>query len=518
MPKQGIYKETAFRKLKAGGDKLAAAVVSTLGPRGKNVIVETGALPIVTKDGVSVAKYFDLEDPVERMGVQLVRQAALRTNEQVGDGTSTSILLTREIMDACERELEAHPEKNVFELAKEMREYGEVICRDLDEQVVKIESLDELVNVATISANNDLETGRLVAELVYKVGKDGVITVEESSKATTETEHVEGTQVSSGYASPYMATNERGECVLNDVPVLITDRRISSTADILPILKQLKESGKNNVVIVADDVEGDALNMLVVNKLQGIFTALAVKANWHGTYRNESLKDLAATLGATFISDETGRKLDSIKLADLGSVKKVIATKDKTTFIGGAARTEEVEARILELREQIAVEDNDFDKEKKQERLARLTSGVALIRVGGYTEVEMKEKKYLIEDAVCATRAALLHGVLPGGGTALVRAVVGRNQTHFLDTCLMEPLRLIAGSKKKAGEVFDALVSGGSKRPGYDAKKEVHVEDMVAAGVVDPLSVVKNSLMNAISAATTFLTTDAVLFDKPVKK
>lgn len=520
MPKNALYKDKAFQKLKTGAFKLADAVTSTLGPRGRNVVIESGGIPLVTKDGVSVARHFDLEDPVERMGASLVRQASNKTNENVGDGTTTATLLSKEIIQECEKQLSPKwyqfwkKEKDVHNLVKEMREYADAVSTYLTSQSVPCDTLEMLTHVATISANNDHETGKLVAELVHKIGKEGIVTVEESSGTQTETEHVEGTQLPNGFASPYMATNDKGECVLTDVPVLITDRRISTIADMMPVLKALHEAKVNKLVIVAEEVEGDALATLVVNKVQGVFTSLAVKAPLYGTFRTESLKDLAALTGATFISDEAGRKLDSVKIEDLGHVKKVISNKDKTTFIGGKSDKDQVEARIKELRQDIKDEPSTFDREKKAERLARLTSGVALIRVGGYTESEMKEKKYLIEDAVCATKAALEDGILPGGGSALLSASL-HAPASFISQCLEAPLRTIsenAGGKEVVRKVKDMLKYGG--KAGYDAKGDVYVQDMIEHGIVDPTKVVKNTLQNAVSVASTFLTTAAVLYDE----
>ena len=517
MPRKALYKDEAFQKLKQGAYKLAHATVETLGPLGKNVVIESGGIPLVTKDGVSVARHFDLEDPVERMGASLVRQAASKTNENVGDGTTTATLLACSIIDACEGQLSRKwyqfwkEKKDVYQLVKEMREYADQVSNHLTSQSVPCETLEMLTHVATISANNDPETGKLVAEIVHKIGKEGVVTVEESSGTQTETEHVEGTQLPNGFASPYMATNDKGECVLTDVHVLVTDRRISTIADMMPVLKALHEAKINKLVIVAEEVEGDALATLVVNKVQGVFTSLAVKAPLYGTFRSESLKDLAALMGAVFISDEAGRKLDSVKIEDLGHVKKVISTKDKTTFIGGKSDKAQVEARIKELRQDIKDEPSTFDREKKSERLARLTSGVALIRVGGYTESEMKEKKYLIEDAVCATKAALEDGILPGGGSALLLA----SQTvpeSFISDCLEAPIKAISKNPSVCHEVKKML--GYNQNAGYDAKTGSYSIDLIASGIVDPTKVVKNTLQNAVSVASTFLTTSCVLYDE----
>lgn len=522
MPRNALYQDKAFQKLKSGAFKLADAVTSTLGPRGKNVLIETGELPIITKDGVTVARYFDLEDPVERMGARIVRQSSSKTNDSVGDGTTTATLLAREIITACEKELNSNPDKDVHELVREMKEYADKISDFISINSVKVKSLEDLTHVATISANNDQETGTLVAELVHKIGKDGVVTVEESSGTRTETEHVEGTQVPNGYASPYMANNEKGECVLNDVPVLVTDRRLSSSTDATSLLQVVLEMGKKKLLIIADEVEGDALATFVVNKANPNqnfrVETLAIKAPLYGNYRQDSLRDLAALVGATFISDEAGRKLDSVKAEDLGSVRKVVATKDKTTMIGGKSNKDLVQSRVEELKKSIEEEKNDFDREKKKERLARLTSGIALIRVGGYTESEMKEKKYLIEDAVCATKAALEDGIVPGGGSALLRASM-EVESSFISQCLESPLRTIsenAGGKEVVTKVKKMLAK--SPTSGYDAKKEEYVEDMIKHGIVDPSKVVKNTLQNAVSVACTFLTTDCVLFDKPALK
>ena len=522
MPRHSIYGSPAFKKLMSGAEKLAKAVTSTLGPQGRNVIIDGQTMnPIVTKDGVTVARYFDLEDPVEKLGANIVRQAAGKTNQNVGDGTTSATLLSYEFIKASHEELLKHEDPDVHAIRKQMDSHVEEVCKHIDKEAVKVEDEETLVKVASVSANNDPAIGSLVANVVWKTGKNGVVTVVEWSGTGIETETVEGFQIDKGYASQYMATKAETDgaenkltSTLNDVHVLVTDKSLTGIHDVLPTLQMLKQQGIDQLVIVADSIEGDALGTLVQNKLQGAFTCLAVNAPGYGDHRKEMVKDLALSLGATLISTELARDLKNVKLEDLGTARKVVATKEKTTFIAGAGDKEQVKVRIQEIEKRVENEKNDFDREKLKERIARLSNGIALIRVGGHTESEMKEKKYLVEDAVCASKAALKSGIVPGGGSALLLASQETAQS-FLTEAFTVPLKTIAGNagNKTAFQKVSSKLKK-DRKAGYDAKADRVVEDMIAQGILDPADVVKDSVKNAASVAALFLTTDAVLYDK----
>ncbi len=541
MAKQIFYGEEARLKLKAGVDKLANAVKATLGPKGKNVVIARGyGAPIVTKDGVTVAKEIELGDKTEQMGAELVREAASKTNDSVGDGTTTATLLAQELINLGFEKLKSSRfEVDVHAMRAGMHEYADQVSKNLDAQAEQIAgNQDRIAQVATISANNNEEVGALLAELMMKVGKDGVVTVEESQGVSIETEHVEGMQFDRGYVSAYMVTNaDRMEATFNDASILITDKKISSIQELLPVLEKVAATGRKEVVIIAEDVDGEALTTLVVNKLRGAFSVLAVKAPGYGDRRKEMLKDIATLTGGKVVMEEIGLKLESIELSDLGHATRVTATKDKTTIVGGKGNEGEIQKRIGEIKNELANAENDFDKEKLQERLAKLTGGVAVIKVGAATESEMKEKKYLIEDAVNATKAALEAGIVAGGGSALLRAKVELGGSVAADASsvaaskqvgreivamvLESPMLQIAGNAGKNGLDIVTSVAAKmktSKRAGYDAKSETLVDDIVAAGIVDPVKVTKNALQNAVSVAVMFLTTEAVVADLPEKK
>ncbi len=541
MAKQIFYGEEARLRLKAGVDKLANAVKATLGPKGKNVVIARGyGAPIVTKDGVTVAKEIDLPEKTEQMGAELVREAASKTNDSVGDGTTTSTLLAQELIGlGFEKIASSRFEVDVHALRAGMQEYVEEVSKNLDAQAEQIAgNRDRIAQVAAISANNNEEVGNLLADLMMKVGKDGVVTVEESQGVSVETEHVEGMQFDRGYVSAYMVTNaDRMEASFNDAHILITDKKISSIQELLPVLEKVAATGRKEVVIIAEDVDGEALTTLVVNKLRGAFSALAVKAPGYGDRRKEMLKDIATLTGGKVVSEEIGLKLESVELEDLGRASRVIAGKDKTTVIGGKGHEEDIKKRIAEIRNELANTTSDFDKEKLQERLAKLTGGVAVIKVGAATESEMKEKKYLIEDAVNATKAALESGIVAGGGSALLRAKleIGEDAKpeassvaasrhagrEIVATVLESPMMQIAKNAGKNGMDIVTSVAGkmaSHKRAGYDAKKETLVDDMLSAGIVDPVGVTKNALQNAVSVAVMFLTTEAVVSEIPEKK
>ncbi len=542
MAKHILYGEEARLKLKAGADKLADAVKATLGPKGKNVVIARGyGSPIVTKDGVTVAKEIELADKTENMGAELVREAASKTNDLVGDGTTTATLLAQELIRlGFDRVKAARFEVDVHAMRTGMQLYVDEVLQNLDAQAEKIEgNEDRIAQVATISANNNEDVGKLLAGLMMRVGKDGVVTVEESQGVGTETEHVEGMQFDRGYVSGYMVTNaERMEAVFNDAHVLITDRKISSIQEILPLLEKVAQTGRKEIVIIAEDVDGEALTTLVLNKLRGAFSALAVKAPGFGDRRKEMLKDIAVLTGGKLITEEVGLKLENVELADLGRAARVTATKDKTTVVGGKGEESDIQKRIAEIKAELENASSDFDKEKLQERLAKLAGGVAVIKVGAATESEMKEKKYLIEDAVNATKAALEDGIVAGGGSAYLRAKLAAKlpekpgstaaeASHDLGreivaTVLESPVMQIAKNAGKNGleiaREVSKMIKDGKARAGYDAKSETYVDDMIAAGIIDPVKVSKQALQNAVSVAVMFLTTEAVVVDIPEKK
>jgi chaperonin GroEL len=543
MAKQIFYGEEARLKLKAGVDKLSDAVKATLGPKGKNVVLSRGyGAPVVTKDGVTVAKEIDLADKTENMGAELVREAASKTNDAVGDGTTTSTLLAQELIGlGFEKIKTSRFEVDVHAMRAGMQEMATEVLANLDKQAEQIAGdKKKIAQVATISANNDESVGTLLAELMMKVGKDGVVTVEESQGVAVETEHVEGLQFDRGYVSSYMVTNaERMESTYNDPYILITDKKISSIQELLPALEKIAAAGQKELVIIAEDVDGEALTTLVVNKLRGAFSALAVKAPGFGDRRKEMLKDIAILTGGRVVSEEVGLKLDQVTLDDLGRASRITASKDKTTIVGGKGAADEIKKRVAEIRNELAGVTSDFDKEKLQERLAKLTGGVAVIKVGAATESEMKEKKYLIEDAVNATKAALEAGIVAGGGSALVRScleitaapaakVIGsvaiskKIGRELVASALMSPMmQIVKNAGKNSQDIIDAVVEkikGGQKRAGYDAKNETLEDDMLAAGIVDPVKVVKSALQNAVSVAVVFLTTEAVVAEIPEKK
>jgi len=542
MAKDIFYGEDSRLKLKSGLDKLADAVKVTLGPKGKNVVLDRGfGAPTVTKDGVTVAKEIELKDKAENMGAELVREAASQTNDSVGDGTTTATLLVQDIVNLGFQMIEgARFEVDVESMRSGMQETLAAVLANLDTQAEQIEgSQERIAQVATISANNDEEVGKLLAELMVKVGKDGVVTVEESQGVGIETEHVEGMQFDRGYVSPYMITNaERMEASFNDAHILITDKKVSSIQELLPTLEKLAQAGTKELVIIAEDLDGEALATLVVNKLRGAFSALAVKAPGFGDRRKEMLKDIAVLTGAKVISEEVGLKLDKVEVEDLGRASRVTATKDKTTIVGGKGSEEEIKKRISEIKNAFLNTDSDFDREKLQERLAKLSGGVAVIKVGAATETEMKEKKYLIEDAVNSTKAALESGIVAGGGSALLRAkyevsknaqapqgssesvvrskAVGRD---IIMTVLESPMLQIAkNAGKNAVDILNAVASKMAEQKvnaGYDAKNEVVADDMFKAGIIDPVNVTKSALQNAVSVASLILTTDAVVAESP---
>ena len=530
MSKIISYKEDAREALKRGVDKLANAVKVTLGPRGRNVVLDRGfGSPIITKDGVTVAKEIELEDKLENVGAELVKEVASKTGDIAGDGTTTATVLAQAIV--AEGFSAVASGANPMSLKKGMDKASEWVVTFLEGRKKKITQAN-LKEVASISANDD-EIGAAIAEVFGQVGKDGVVTVEESQSAEMSKELVEGMQFDRGYVSPYMVTNtERMDTELEDPFILITDRKISSINDIVPLLQKINQAGKRELVIIADDVDGDALATMVVNKLRGNFTALAVKAPGFGDRKKEMLEDIAVVTGATVVSEEKGLKIESVELDMLGRAQKVKSTKDDTTIVDGKGKKTDIDKRINQIKKQLETTTSSFDKEKLTERLAKLAGGVAVLKVGGMTETEMKEKKFRIEDAVAATRAALEEGIVAGGGVAMFEAA--KELTHksvkgmsefgdeakglsVIKAVLERPMRTIAeNSGKDANEVVEK-VSQGDPGYGYNAR-ESEYGDMFDMGIIDPLKVVKTALVNAVSVASLVLTTEVVVTDKPEPK
>jgi chaperonin GroEL len=527
MAKQIIFDEKARHALKRGVDQLANAVRVTLGPKGRNVVIDKGyGSPVITKDGVTVAKEIELEDKFENMGAELVKEVASKTNDVAGDGTTTATVLAQAMIAEGIKNITAGA--NPLAVKRGIEKGVEALIAEIQNKIAKPVQENEIEQVASISAN-DAEIGKTIAEAMKQMGKDGVITVEESQSFGVETEVVQGMRLDKGYASPYMVTNsERMEAEYTDVAILVTDKKISTIQDILPLLEKLVQTGKKEIIVVADDFDADILSSFVLNKLRGAFNALALKAPGFGDRRKELLQDLAIVTGATFISEDLGRKLDAtIELTDLGSAHKVVATKDHTTFVNGKGDKAQIDARAAQLRKQLENTDSEFDREKLQERLAKLAGGIGVIKVGAATEVEMKEKKHRIEDAVAATKAAVEEGIVPGGGVALLRAQIALDNIklegdeavgiRILRKAIEEPIRAIAENAGKDGSVVAEEVKRRTGSEGYNAATDVY-EDMLKAGIVDPAKVTRTALQNAASIAAMFLTTECVITDLPKKE
>jgi chaperonin GroEL len=524
------FNEQARQSLKQGVDVLANAVKTTLGPKGRNVALDKkfGA-PTVTHDGVTVAKEIELDDHFANMGAQLLKEAATKTNDVAGDGTTTATVLAQAIVHEGMRNVAAGA--NAMLLKRGIELGTEALIEKIQEMAVAVKGKDEIAQVASISAS-DKEIGSLIAEVMEKVGKDGVITVEESKGLLFETEYTEGMQIDRGYLSPYFVTNtERMEAELDDPYILITDKKVSSIQDILPVLEKVA-TARAPFVIIAEDVDGEALATLVVNKLRGTLNVLAVKAPGFGDRRKEMLRDIAILTGGQVISEEVGRKIDTAGIEDLGRARRVVATKDDTTFIEGHGDEKAIKGRIEQIRAQIEATTSDFDREKLQERLAKLSGGVAVIKVGAATETELKEKKHRVEDALSATRAAVEEGIVPGGGVALINALVALDGVQaegdiltgvkLLRRAMEEPLRGIAANAGKDGSVIIEMVrrySGEKKNQniGYDVIADEYV-DMIKAGIIDPAKVTRSAVENAASIAAMILTTEALITDKPEEK
>lgn len=526
MAKKIDFKEEARQKLLLGVNALADTVKVTLGPKGRNVVLEKGyGSPVITKDGVTVAKEIQLEDKVENIGAELVKESASKTNDVVGDGTTTATVLTQAIVKEGFKNVTAGA--NPVALNRGLHKAAEAIIETLMNKISKPVEEDEIANVASISAN-DREIGEKIAEAMKEVGKDGVITVEESQSFGMEIDVVKGMRFDKGYVSPYMITNsERMEAEFENAMILITDKKIASVEDILPVLEAVAQSGKKELVIISEDVEGQALATLVVNKLRGTFNVLAIKAPGFGDRRKAMLEDIAVLTGGKVITEEVGLKLENTTLADLGHAHKIVSTKDSTTIVGGQGEESKVSDRVAQIKKLIEQTDSDFDREKLQERLAKLAGGVAVIKVGAATETEMKEIKHRIEDAVGATKAAVEEGVVPGGGVALIRAAKALEDLNLNDEEMIavnilrraveEPLRIIAHNAGFEGAVVVDEVKKHDGNFGFNAMSGQY-EDMVAAGVIDPTKVTRSALQNAVSVAGMLITTEAVVSELPKKE
>jgi len=527
MPKQLVFGEEARRGLKRGVDKLAEAVATTLGPKGRNVALDKkfGA-PTVTHDGVTVAKEIELEDPYENMGAQLLKEAATKTNDIAGDGTTTATVLAQAIVNEGLKNVAAGANPMLLKMGIEAA--TERVAHAIKEMAVEIDTKEEIASVAAISAQ-DQSIGNLIAEVMERVGKDGVITVEESKGLDFETEYVEGMQFDRGYISPYFITsNDTMEAVLEEPYILIYEKKISAAQDIVPVLEKLVQVGRRSLLIIAEDVDGEALATLVLNKLRGMLSLLAVKAPGFGDRRKAMLQDIAILTGGTVISEEVGRKLENVTINDLGRARKVVSTKDDTTIIDGAGEESAIKARVAEIKIEIERTTSDYDREKLQERLAKLAGGVAVIRVGAATEVELKEKKHRVEDALSATRAAVEEGIVPGGGVALINAISklddlkmpyedANTGVAILRRALEVPMRKISSNAGQDGSVIIESVrraqkETGDNRIGFDVMSAKYV-NMIEAGIIDPAKVTRGALENAASIAAMILTTEALITD-----
>jgi chaperonin GroEL len=530
--KQLQFSEEARRKLSKGMDVLATAVATTLGPKGRNVALDRKfGSPTITHDGVTVAKEIELEDPFENMGAQLLKEAATKTNDIAGDGTTTSTVLAHAIVTEGMKNLAAG--FNPMLLKHGIEAATKAVVKQIGEDAIEVTTKAEIGNVASISAQ-DRVIGELISDVMDKVGKDGVITVEESKGLEFETEYVEGMQFDRGYISPYFITDpEHMEASIEDAYILIYDKKISAAADIVPLLEKLVQIGKRDLVIIAEDVDGEALATLVLNKIRGMLNAVAVKAPGFGDRRKAMLQDIAVLTNGQVISEETGRKLESVSVADLGRAEKVVITKDDTTVVGGKGEQAMIKGRIDQIRVEIDKSTSDYDKEKLQERLAKLSGGVAIIRVGAATETELKEKKHRVEDALSATRAAVEDGIVPGGGVALINAMKALDSmkmdnddaqigVNIVRKALEIPLRKISENAGKDGSVILENVrreqkSKKNKNIGFNVISEEYV-DMIKDGVIDPAKVTRGALENAASIAAMILTTEALITDVPEKE
>lgn len=532
MSKQIIFEQKAREALKNGADKVVNAVKITLGPRGKNVILEKSyGGPTITNDGVTIAKDIFLKDKFENMGAEILKEVASKTNDIAGDGTTTSVVIAQALI--AEGMKKAIMGVNAMGIKAGMDKATEEVVRELKTMSKPISNKEEIKQVATLAAESET-IGKIIANTIDKVGKDGVVTVEESQSLGVESEVVEGMEFDKGYVSPYMITNaERMEAEFKDPAILLTDKKISSVKDILPLLEKLAETGKKDLVVIADDVEGEALATFVVNKLRGAFNVLAIKAPGYGDKKKEMLEDIAVIVGAKVISEEVGLKLEKTELTMLGKSNKVISTKDNTIIVGGKGKRAVVDTRVEQLKKQLKISDSKFDAEKIEERIAKLSGGVAVIKVGASTETEMKYLKLKIEDAVNATKAAIEEGIIPGGGSALVKIsqkLMGRASKSTLKNfeeefqigfelllkSLEAPLKQIAiNAGKDDGSVIVEKVKNAKNNAGYDAAKDEIVSDMIAEGIIDPVKVARCGIQNAASSAGILLTTEVAIADEP---
>jgi len=533
MAKQILFNEQARLALKRGVDKLADAVRVTLGPRGRAVVLEKSyGAPLITLDGVTIAKEIELEDRIENAGAELVKQVASKTNDVAGDGTTTATLLAQVLIREGLKNIASGADP--VKLRKGIEDANSLVLKNLKEMSQTISGKEAAAQVATISAR-DANIGNMIAEVIYEVGKDGVVTVEQSQTLGLSKEIVKGLQFDRGYISPYMMTNpDRMEAVLESPYVLITDKKISAISDLLPLLEKIVQTGKKELVIIADDVDGEALATLVVNKLRGIFNVLAIKAPGFGDRRKELLQDIATVTGADFVSEDLGRKLESVDLNDLGQAHRVIANKDNTTIVGGKGDKAKIDDRTRQIKAQLTATESEFDREKLQERLGKLSGGVAVIKVGAATEVEQKEKQHRIEDAVAATRAAIEEGIVPGGGVALARIAktledveikkYGPDQmgevvgVKILVEALKAPLQQIAENAGYNGAVvLDKVLAGKEQDYGFNAATGEYI-GLIGTGIIDPTKVTRTALQNAVSVASLLLVTEAVVADIPKKE
>jgi len=535
MAKQIIFGEEARRGLKRGIDKVADAVKITIGPKGRNVVLDKGyGAPTITNDGVSIAREVSLSDKIENMGAEIVKEVASKTNDIAGDGTTTAIVLTQALAEEGFKKTALGV--NAMGVRLGIEAAAKEVVAELKKMAKPIKNKEEIAQVATISAESE-EIGRIIAEAIDKVGKDGVVTVEESQSLAVESELVEGMQFDKGYLSAYMITDtERLEAEYKEANILLTDKKISSIKEILPLLEKMAQAGKKELVIIADDVDGEALATLVVNKVRGIFNTLAIKAPGYGDRKKELLGDLAVLTGGTVISEEVGLKLENVELNMLGHARKVIANKDLTTLVGGKGKKADLDARVGQIKKQLEQTESQYDKDKLRERLGKLSGGVAVIKVGAATESEMKYIKLKIEDAVNATKAAVDEGIVPGGGSALIKAgekVASRTikpisqdtaeefqvGVKILLSALSSPLRQIAiNAGKDDGAVIIEKVKEGKTNNGYDANADQMIDDMVLAGIIDPVKVTRTGLERAASAVSILLTTEVAITDEPKKE
>jgi len=527
MAKQLLFDEAARHAMKAGIDALADAVKITLGPKGRNVVLEKKfGSPTITNDGVTIAKDIELEDPFENIGAQLAREIASKTNDIAGDGTTTATVLGQSIVQEGLKNVAAGA--NPMALKRGVEKGAAAILEAIKSGATPVTTRQQMAQIAAISANNDQEIGELIGEVMEKVGKDGVITVEESKGIATEVEYVEGMNFDRGYVSPYFVTNpERMECVIEEPLILVTDKKLSAVNDILPVLERVLQTGKKDMLIICEDCDGEALATLAVNRLRGALNVCAVKAPGFGDRRKDNLGDVATISGAGVISEEVGRKLDSVQMEDLGHARKVVVGKEDTTIIEGRGSKEGIEARIRQIKGAIEETTSDWDKEKLQERLGKMSGSVAVVKVGAATETELKERKHRVEDAVQATRAAVEEGLVAGGGVSYLNAVPALDKVklegdeatgvNILRRALEAPLRRIATNAGQDGSVIVQKVKRLKKGQGYDADKDVY-GSMVERGIVDPAKVTRSALENAVSIAGMVLTTNCLVADIPERK